>query len=225
MKDLKRAISAILEGTGNLPAEGRKIVRCVLLITLLTILASLLFHKSFFILTALFAMLVAFCIFFFRNPKREDTFKPDEIVSPADGRVLSIKTEGDPNILVVRIFLSVFDVHVQRSPVKAKVETVKYTKGKFAFASNDDAKNNERNLIQLANEKYSVGVEQITGAIARRIRCWVKEGDDVNTAQDVGIIFFGSQVALYLPAGKVRILIKEGQKVQGGLTLIGLWQN
>ena len=168
-----------------------------------------------------------FCAYFCRDPKRETVFAEDEIACPADGTVLSIKTEEDPNSVVVRIFLSIFDVHVQRSTVTGKTGEIFYNKGTFLFANNPAADKNERNLIQLfknGNPAQFAHVEQITGAIARRIECWVKPQQDIKTGAHLGLVRFGSQVAVYLPKDGARILVKEGQKVQGGVTVLGLWK-
>ena len=138
---------------------------------------------------------------------------------------LSIKTEKDPNILVIRIFLSIFNVHIQRATIDGEVEETLYTKGSFAFANNPDADKNERNLIKIKNGEKFAHVEQITGAIARRIECWVKKGEKVKAGQKVGVIYFGSQVAVYLPKDKVIVTVKEGQMVQGALSVLGLWKD
>lgn len=172
-------------------------------------------------------LVACFCAFFFRDPKRETVFTEDEIACPADGTVLSIKTEDDPNSVVVRIFLSIFDVHVQRATVSGKVGDIFYNKGTFLFANNPAANQNERNLIQLFKDgdpARFAHVEQITGAIARRIECWVNKDQDIKVGQHIGLVRFGSQVAVYLPKDKVRVLVKEGQKVQGGITVLALWK-
>ncbi len=168
-----------------------------------------------------------FCAFFFRDPKRDTVFADDEIACPADGTVLSIKTEDDPNSVVIRIFLSIFDVHIQRSTVSGKTGEIFYHKGTFLFANNPAADKNERNLIQLfknGDPAKFAHVEQITGAIARRIECWVKPQQEIKIGGHLGLVRFGSQVAVYLPKNAVRILVKEGQKVQGGITVLGLWK-
>jgi len=167
------------------------------------------------------------CAYFFRDPKRDTVFADDEIACPADGTVLSVKTEDDPNSIVVRIFLSIFDVHVQRATVSGKTGEIFYHKGTFLFANNPAADKNERNLIQLFKDGDTsrfAHVEQITGAIARRIECWVKPGQDIKAADHLGLVRFGSQVAVYLPKDKVRVLVKEGQKVQGAVTVLALWK-
>jgi len=176
----------------------------------------------------LLALAVAiFCAYFFRDPERKANFSDDEIACPADGTVLSIKTEDDPNSVVVRIFLSIFDVHVQRSTVNGKIGQIFYNKGTFLFADHPEASKNERNLIQIfknGDPAYFAHVEQITGAIARRIESWRRTGVDVKIGERIGLVRFGSQVAVYMPKDKVRVVVKEGQKVQGGLTVLALWK-
>ncbi len=164
-----------------------------------------------------------FSAYFFRDPDRDKVFAPGEIVCPADGTVLSVRTEDDPGVTVVRIFLSVFNVHLQRSPMEGKVESVTYTKGKFAIAYKPEASKNERNLIKITGENGRFAhVEQLTGSIARRIVAYVKPGDSVKAADRIGMIYFGSQVAVYLPKD-TRILVKTGDKVYGAETILGLW--
>lgn len=175
----------------------------------------------------LFVLVGCFCAYFFRDPNRNVEFAEDEIACPADGTVLSIQTEEDPNSVVVRIFLSIFDIHVQRSTIKGKTGDIFYNKGTFLFADNPAAVKNERNLIQLFKDgdpKKFAHVEQITGAIARRIECWVHPHEDIKQNRRLGLVRFGSQVAVYLPKDKVRIVVKKGQKVQGGITVLALWK-
>ncbi|KAF0126261.1 MAG: phosphatidylserine decarboxylase [Elusimicrobia bacterium] len=169
-------------------------------------------------------LLTAFSAYFFRDPERDRTFGPDDIICPADGTVLSVGREDDPGVLVVRIFLSVFNVHVQRAPLAGTVEKIKYEKGAFAVAYKPEARVNERNLIRIngGNGRWA-GVEQITGAIARRIACYVKEGQAVSGGERIGMIYFGSQVAVYLPKGS-RALVKAGDKVAGAETILGIWK-
>ena len=176
-------------------------------------------------LTLLFLGLffAGFSAYFFRDPERNKTFAPGEIACPADGTVLTIKNEGTPGITVIRIFLSILNVHVQRSPMEGKVGKVKFTQGKFAIAYKPEAADNQRNRIAIdgANGR-SVEVEQITGSIARRIACYVKEGQEVKTGERIGMIYFGSQVAVFLPES-AKILVKPGDKVAGAETVLGLW--
>ena len=174
-----------------------------------------------------FVVIGIFCAYFFRDPNRNTVFADDEIACPADGTVMSIQTEEDPNSIVIRIFLSIFDIHVQRTTVKGTTGDIFYNKGTFLFADNPDAVRNERNLIQIFKDgdpKKFAHVEQITGAIARRIECWVKPNQPIEMGRRLGLVRFGSQVAVYLPKDKVRVVVKEGQKVQGHITVLALWK-
>ncbi len=172
---------------------------------------------------ALGVLFTLFSAYFFRDPVRDRRFAPGEIACPADGTVLSVRTEDDPDVIVVRIFLSVFNVHLQRSPMEGKVESVTYTRGKFAIAYKPEAAKNERNLIKITGEKGRFAhVEQLTGSIARRIVAYVRPGDGVKAGDRIGMIYFGSQVALYLPKGAT-ILVNPGDKVYGAETILGEW--
>lgn len=165
----------------------------------------------------------AFSAFFFRDPERDKVFAPGEIACPADGTVMSVRNEGQQGITVVRIFLSVLNVHVQRAPFEGKVTKTKYTEGTFAIAYKPEASTNERNLIRIEGEYgRAIEVEQITGSIARRIACYVKEGQEVKQSERIGMIYFGSQVAVYLPE-TVRVMVKPGDKVAGAETVLALW--
>ncbi|MBI4351984.1 MAG: phosphatidylserine decarboxylase [Elusimicrobia bacterium] len=164
-----------------------------------------------------------FSAYFFRDPERDKVFAPGELACPADGTVLSVKNEGTPGITVVRIFLSVLNVHVQRAPMEGKLTKIKFTQGKFAIAYKPEAAQNQRNLMRIDGDYGRfVEVEQITGSIARRIACYLKEGDTVRQGERLGMIYFGSQVAVYLPEN-VRVLVKPGDKVQGAETALALW--
>ncbi|PIU19460.1 MAG: phosphatidylserine decarboxylase family protein [Elusimicrobia bacterium CG08_land_8_20_14_0_20_59_10] len=167
--------------------------------------------------------LAGFSAYFFRDPERPKTFAAGEIACPADGTVLTVKNEGTPGITVVRIFLSIMSVHVQRSPMEGKVEGIKFTQGRFAIAYKPEAAENQRNLIRITGAGgRAVEVEQITGSIARRTACYVKEGQEVKAGERIGMIYFGSQVAVYLPES-VKILVKPGDKVAGAETVLGQW--
>jgi phosphatidylserine decarboxylase len=168
----------------------------------------------------IFFIFTSFSLYFFRDPKRDRKFSDNEISSPGDGRIMSIKKEGD--YLVVRIFLSVFNVHLQRAPVSGKIKNIEFIPGKFAIAYKPEAKDNQRNIIDIETKDGKIfRVEQITGAIARRIACYVKVGEEVKTSQKIGMIYFGSQVALYLP-DNVKVTVKENDMVKAGDSVIGL---
>jgi phosphatidylserine decarboxylase len=164
-------------------------------------------------------LLTAFSAWFFRDPERDIPAGPGTIVSPADGKVVSVVDAADgPS---VAIFLNVFDVHVNRAPIAGRVESVQYRKGRFLAAFHERAgEENERNEIVLASAAGSVRVRQIAGLIARRIVCRVKPGDSVRAGERFGLIRFGSRTDLRLPAGS-RIRVRVGERVRGGATIIG----
>ena len=225
LEDFIRTLKKTFSWVTTVLPQGIKLALKILAV------AAVCFIIGIFVLSFIFMPLFSLCIslaffvlFFFRNPERNAQFNDWEITSPADGTVLSIKTEGNPDVVVVRIFLSIFDVHVQRAPVAGEVIETRYTKGSFLFANNPNADRNERNLILFNTNKGQVAIEQITGAIARRIECWTEKGQQVAIGQRVSFIRFGSQVTLYLPKDRVILTVKEGQAVQGGLTVMGLWR-
>ncbi|OQB47169.1 MAG: phosphatidylserine decarboxylase [bacterium ADurb.Bin157] len=175
----------------------------------------------------LFLLATAFTLYFFRDPEREIPQGSNLIVSPADGKIVGIDSvEHVPFIdgpaRRVTIFLSVFDVHINRSPVKGKIAYRHYTPGKFLDARNPKASTeNERNAIgiECADGKKFV-VIQIAGLIARRILCWKNPGEYVNSGERFGMIRFGSRTEIYMPLD-TKIEVKLGQKVAGGTSIIG----
>src|SRR2546428_6215451 len=131
--------------------------------------------------------LAAFVAFFFRNPKRHIPPDPRVIVSPADGRVVKVERVG--NVTKLSIFLSIFDVHVNRSPIAGRIEAIDYKRGKFKAAWNHAASvENERNVIMVAQGDLKIVFTQIAGLIARGIVCWKKVGDTVTTGVLAGLI-------------------------------------
>lgn len=227
LEDIKRTFGEVFGWVKTILPIGRKTSLIIFCLSLVFVVDYFYFsHCDFLIILFFIYILIAnFVAFFFRDPVRNTNFDDNEIACPADGKILSIKTEDDPNVLVIRIFLSVFNVHIQRATIDGEVEDTIYTKGSFAFANNPNADKNERNLIKIKNGEKFAYVEQITGAIARRIECWVKKGESVKAGQKIGLIHFGSQVAVYLPKDKVIITVKEGQSVQGALSVLGLWKD
>jgi len=221
IKDIVRTLSKSVNWISTVLPLGLKFCAAGMLI------AAILFGIGWPRTAVLFMLVGCFCAYFFRDPNRNVQFADDEIACPADGTVLSIKTEDDPNSVVVRIFLSIFDIHVQRSTITGKTGEIFYNKGTFLFADNPAAVKNERNLIQLFKDgdptKFA-HVEQITGAIARRIECWVHPNEPIKQDRRLGLVRFGSQVAVYMPKDKVRVIVKEGQKVQSGITVLALWK-
>lgn len=175
------------------------------------------------------ALLTAWVAWFFREPRRTTPTRPGLAVAPADGTVSHVVEAappaelgmGDAPMTRISVFLSVFDVHVQRTPVAGLVRRVSYRPGKFLSADLDKAsEDNERNAVWLtSNDGHDVAVVQIAGLVARRIVCHVAEGDKVTAGQTYGLIRFGSRVDLYVPAGS-RVLVEAGQRTIGGETVL-----
>jgi phosphatidylserine decarboxylase len=173
-------------------------------------------------------VLTLWCVYFFRDPPRVTPIAPGLVISPADGRVsLVVNAVPPPELALgeralprVSIFMSVFDCHVNRTPISGRIERIVYTPGKFLNADLDKAsEDNERNALVIASEAGRIGVVQIAGLIARRIVCWVKDGQEVGAGERIGMIRFGSRVDVYLPAGSVP-LVSEGQTSLAGETVI-----
>jgi phosphatidylserine decarboxylase len=172
--------------------------------------------------------LTVWCALFFRDPVRVTPLREGLVVAPADGRVSRVVNAVPPPELGlsdrplprISIFMSVFDCHVNRTPVSGRVERIVYTPGKFLNADLDKAsEDNERNALVIAGDAGRVGVVQIAGLIARRIKCWTREGQAMIAGERIGMIRFGSRVDVYLPAGTVP-LVSEGQTSLAGETVI-----
>lgn len=171
--------------------------------------------------------LTLFVIYFFRNPERDITNDDRAIVSPADGRIIKVeecKADGFLNGYAkkISIFMSVFNVHVNRVPVSGVVKKIAYNPGSFVVASLDKASElNERNAI-LVETKNGVPVlfVQVAGLIARRIVCYLKEGDEVLKGSRFGMIRFGSRLDVYLPLDCC-IEVEVGDRVKSGSTVLG----
>ncbi|MGD0650592.1 MAG: phosphatidylserine decarboxylase family protein [Verrucomicrobiia bacterium] len=166
--------------------------------------------------------LLAFTISFFRDPKRTVPADPQAIVAPADGRVVEVKTVNEPHYLkgdaqMVAIFLSVFDVHVQRSPVEGAIKFVQYNRGKFLDARNPQcAVVNENRVIGIESaDGFRVTVRQVAGLIARRIVGWAEQGARLAKGERIGMIRFGSRVELFLPPD-CEVTVEVGDYVTGG---------
>jgi phosphatidylserine decarboxylase len=173
-------------------------------------------------------VLTLWCAYFFRDPPRVTPVSDRLVVSPADGRVSLVANAvpppalalGDKPLPRVSIFMSVFDCHVNRAPVSGRIERIVYTPGKFLNADLDKAsEDNERNALVIAGAAGRIGVVQIAGLIARRIVCWVKDGQEIGAGERIGMIRFGSRVDVYLPAGTAP-LVSEGQTSLAGETII-----
>ena len=174
---------------------------------------------GFWYVAGIFFLVALFMAFFFRDPKRVPPSDPDVVVSPADGKVTRI--DAVESGTVVSIFLSPFDVHINRSPISGKIVNVLYSPGKFLMATNEKASLvNEQNALTIQGEKITVVCKQIAGILARRIVCWKATGDSLGLGERFGMIKFSSRTDLLLPAN-VRVTVKEGERVRGGITVIG----
>jgi phosphatidylserine decarboxylase len=185
----------------------------------LFLIAVLMFALSIVWAGIIFLILGAFCTFFFRDPERIFHGTEKQIAAPADGRVVSVRSEN--NFEALSIFLSVFDVHINRAPVSGTITEILYMKGKFLFAFDDRASiENERNSVTMDHNGILVKFVQIAGVLARRIVFWRKPGDVLNVGDRVGLMKFGSRVDVILPAGS-KVTVKKGDRVRGGETVIG----
>jgi phosphatidylserine decarboxylase len=177
-------------------------------------------------LSIFFILITIFLVYFFRDPNRKTEEKDSAIYSPADGEVIEIKEVSEGKFLkaqsvVIKIFMTPLDVHVQRAPVKGRISYLEYKKGKFMPANLDKAsEENEQNLIGIENAKVKILIKQIAGLIARRIVWWVNMQQGVSQGERLGMIKLGSQVDIYVPLN-IEIKVKVKDKVKAGLTILG----
>jgi phosphatidylserine decarboxylase len=168
-----------------------------------------------------------FVLYFFRDPNRVIPSDPGAVVSPGDGHVVEIVDESldlQPGHRI-SIFLSVWDVHVQRAPVAGRIARVEYRPGRFYAALRSRASTeNEQNVISISTPGGTLVFKQIAGAIARRVLCWKSEGEMVSLGERVGMIRFGSRVDVWLPANAV-VIVRRGQKVKGGASILAKWNS
>ena len=163
------------------------------------------------------ALLALFCLYFFRDPDRE--IPPGPVaVSPADGKVVAVKPEGP--VTRLSIFLNVFDVHVNRTPIAGIIDKVQYQTGKFLVASREECStDNEQNIVTVTGDGSTIVFKQIAGLIARRIVCDKKAGDRVTAGERIGLIKFGSRCdVLFGPEWE--ITVRPGQRVSAGSSII-----
>jgi phosphatidylserine decarboxylase len=170
----------------------------------------------------------AWCTYFFRDPPRTVPVREGLVVSPADGRVSRVVPAvppvelglGDGPLPRISIFMSVFDCHVNRSPMSGRIERMVYRAGKFINADLDKAsEDNERNALIISTARTRIGVVQIAGLVARRIVPFVREGQAIIAGDRIGMIRFGSRLDVYLPEGG-RSLVAEGQTAIAGETVL-----
>jgi phosphatidylserine decarboxylase len=179
------------------------------------------------VITALGISLSMFIAFFFRNPKRKIPDLQNIILSPADGKIIDVGECEEERFLKERtlkvsIFMSLFNVHINRTPVSGKVIQRSYHPGKFLIANREKSSLlNEQNAFILETEdRLKILLIQIAGFIARRIVCYAKAGDTLKKGEIFGLIRFGSRVDLYLPM-EVKPIVRVGQHVKGGESIIG----
>ena len=165
------------------------------------------------------ALLALFCAYFFRDPERTVPEGAGLVVSPADGKILSVENDPDGRIRIA-IFLSVLDVHINRAPISGTVTSVEFRPGKFLKAFDPRAsKENEQAIIVIDSEYGPVEFSLIAGILARHVVCRVDTGDQLTIGQRVGLIRFGSRAEVVLPAG-TPVLIKPGDRVKGAETAL-----
>ena len=192
------------------------------------VLALALFATGYWQVAVVLIALALFMAYFFRDPRRQVPLEQNLVVAPADGRVTRISkldAEDANSPTIVSIFLSVFDVHINRAPIAGDVIDVTYTKGKFLIATRQDTSLvNEQNAITIRNDRMTVVCKQIAGILARRIVCWKRSGDHLALGEKFGLIKFSSRTDLVLPPD-VRIEVQVGARVRGGITIIGRLQD
>jgi phosphatidylserine decarboxylase len=171
-------------------------------------------------------LLGLFVLYFFRDPERAAPADPAAVVSPADGRVVEIVEESLEGRRGRRlsVFLSIWDVHVNRAPLAGRIEKLEYRPGRFYAAMRARASTeNEQNVIHLETERGRIVCRQIAGWIARRVVCWKAEGDRVARGERIGMIRFGSRMDLWLPAD-AEIVVERGQHVRAGSSVLARWR-
>ncbi len=204
-----------------LPVFGFSLILFLLFVSLGSIVA--------LIGAIIFFIFGMFFLFFFRDPERKMPEGNNLILAPADGKVILIKPFDNLEFMnrggtLVSVFMSLFDVHVNRVPISGVVKYFKYNPGKFLPAFKDKASSeNEQMELGLENEHGMVVLKQIAGIIARRIVCNLKQGDLVKAGDRFGMIKFGSRLDLFLPEN-VQIKIQLNHKVRAGETIIGIFQ-
>jgi len=173
------------------------------------------------LLSIIFYLAAIFCFFFFRDPNLTINEDKKFILSPCNGTVMNVLTNENGQT-EVRVFMSVFNVHLQRAPINGTVKSVEHKPGKFLKAHLPEAYvENEQNVITIENENGTYIVKQIAGILARRCVAWVKPGDVIKQGEKIGVIKFSSQVDLIMPQG-YDVRVKAGDKVTSGLSIFAI---
>lgn len=207
--------------------EGYPFIAGFAAVAALTAVLGQFLHVVFFVPAGLFLLLTLFTLFFFRNPERTTPGAENAVVAPADGEVIFLGRVVEPHTSVemekISIFMSVFNVHVNRAPISGKVVDAFYTKGKFYDVRDQRAtfENEQQGLVLETAAGLKMVVVQVAGLIARRIICYAKTGDLLTRGRRYGLIRFGSRLDVYLPPG-TRIDLVMGQKTVAGETVLGI---
>lgn len=179
----------------------------------------------YWLIQVVFFALWFWIVWFFRIPNRTFTKGENLVIAPADGKVVVIEETFEPEYfkdqrLQVSIFMSPLNVHVNRTPIEGEIKYMKYHPGKYLVAWHPKSSTeNERTTVVVGNQKTTLLMRQIAGALARRICWYVKEGDKLKQNDEFGFIRFGSRVDIYFPVG-TKIDVKIGDTVQGGMTVL-----
>ncbi|MCF7825004.1 MAG: phosphatidylserine decarboxylase family protein [Candidatus Marinimicrobia bacterium] len=168
-------------------------------------------------------LFLLFTLYFFRDPEREVKQNPKHILSPGDGVIVEIKDVDDEYVgkaIKITMFLSPFNVHINRAPISGRVSFVQYKYGAFKAAYAEDASEvNEQSIVGLENDRIKVKFAQVAGAVARRIINYLREGDEINQGDRYGLIKFGSRMDITIPrSAKVKVELREA--VRGGLSIL-----
>ena len=208
-------------------AEGYPFIFASLALAATLTLLGMYLHPGFYAPAALFQLLTVFIVFFFRNPERTTPSNENSVIAPADGVVIFSGRVVEPHTSTemekISIFMSVFNVHVNRAPLSGKVVDSFYTKGKFFDVRDERAsfENEQQGLVLEAAPGVRLVVVQVAGLIARRIICYAKVGDLLTRGRRYGLIRFGSRLDVYLPVGS-KVQVTMGQKTCAGETVLGL---
>ncbi|WP_238785121.1 phosphatidylserine decarboxylase family protein [Blattabacterium cuenoti] len=208
------------------------LIYILIFIIIILILVFFLFSKKvFYSIVFLCSIFYSFVIYFFRNPKRNflDDSKTNVLVSPADGKILDIKNIFENEYLKkkcikISIFLSLFDVHVNRYPISGKIVYVKHHPGKYyvAWLEKSSLENEHTTIVIIdKNKRKKILLRQIAGLLARRISFYAKKNTVVKKGEELGFIKFGSRLDIFIPLNS-KLLIKKGEKVVGGITEISI---
>lgn len=205
-------------------------VNDIIIMMLITGVTGYFLYQSQPVLIGLPLIFFLFTLYFFRDPSREIPNDNNLILSPADGKIIEINEVIEDTFIKgpsikIAIFLSVFDVHINRSPCDGKIIFLEYRKGKFFVASNPKAtRQNERNSIGLiSSNSFKILIRQIAGIIAQRIVCGINLNQEVKKGMQIGMIKFGSRTEIYIPKNKIeKVNVKLNDRVKGGESILGV---